>query len=160
MWGAATVARLKVEMEARELVKNRSLVGFALVMVIIGSLVSPVALQSQTSYTQPNTTNVCVAATLKYFNPNMTSPTVVAVIAKFLTAPRVCSSVAMNNAFCNPGVAALTSTLAATAIGSQITMMPSCQWACAGCPNVTTSGGDGLPVELMGFGFEDDETSD
>ena len=124
------------------------------------TLVSPLNLRSQTSYTQPNTTHACIANTLKIFSPNMTSPTVAVVVAKFLTGLRVCNTVAMNNAFCNPGSAAPTFTLAASAMGTQITMMPSCQWACTGCANVTTtSSGDGLPVELMGFGIEEEVLS-
>ncbi len=143
------------------MVKKRSLVGFVLVMLVIGSLVSPGALQSQSMYTIPNTTNACLAATYKLFSPNMTAPATV-VIAKFLTMARTCNTVTMNNAFCNPGAPALTLTLYAGAMGTQVTMSPSCQWACTGgCPNVTTDGGvDGLPVELMGFGFEEDEPSE
>ena len=32
---------------------------------------------------------------------------------------------------------------------------PSCMWSCTDCPNVTIDGGNGLPVELLGFDVED-----
>ncbi len=143
------------------MVKLESLVSLLLAILVVGWLGSPVALEAQTSYTQMNTTNACIGTTFKLFNPNMTSPTVQVIVAKILTATRLCNTVTMSNAFCNPGsVAANTMTLYASAMGTQITMMPSCQWACGGCSNIiTNSTVDSLPVELMGFDIEEEAPS-
>ncbi len=60
---------------------------------------------------------------------------------------------------CSPtGPIATTGLLARATTGTIATMSVSCGWTC-GCGGVTTDGAsDGLPVELMDFGFEDEES--
>lgn len=104
-----------------------------------------------------NTTNACIQSTYKFITPSTAAPSTIGIL-KYLTVNRVCTAVVAMNAGCNPGVAASTATVGATATAAQIGMAPTCQWACAGCTNITTSAAtDGLPVELMDFSIEDSE---
>ncbi len=149
------------------MVKLESLSWPVLLLVALCVLGSPGAVESQVSYTY--TTGIptpCVNTIVRYFVPNMASPTMQVAITKYLDTNRTCTWLMSNNAdLCNPGMLAgsvNTGMLVASAFGTNITMMPSCQWRCQPTTvcgtSITTSGlSDGLPVELMDFGFEDEE---
>ncbi len=87
--------------------------------------------------------------------------TMITIVSKYLSLPYLCTSIPaqMNAVDCNPGVAGFVTTLL-TAERVTATMMAKCAWTCAGCGMVTIDGSDGLPVELMNFGFEDEEVGD
>ncbi len=132
---------------------------FLLILAACG-LGNPQAVSAQETNTY--TTGIptpCVNTIVRYFNPNMAAPAQVA-ITKYLDTTRTCTWQMSNNAdLCNPGSlagATSTSRLIASAFGANITLMPSCQWNCAGCGTINTNGAtDGLPVELMDFYIEE-----
>ena len=134
-----------------------------LLILAASGLVNTQAVRSQETVTimEPTTSipTVCINTIVRYFDPNMTSPTAQVAITKYLDASRICTWQMSNNAdLCNPGMlvgATNTDRLIASAFGANISMMPSCQWNCAGCGAITTDGStDGLPVELMEFSVE------
>ncbi len=81
-------------------------------------------------------------------------------VTKTLSAMYVCSSVfaQMNAVNCSPSSGGANTTYL-TAEAMTATTNPQCVWTCA-CGMVAIDGGDGLPVELMDFGFEYEESGD
>ena len=115
----------------------------------------PVRAQTSTVTINPAPT-ACLNSIVKYYVPNMTTPMTIAIFKRLSVTMQVCNTTMMNSAFCNPGVAAATNTLAASVFTmfGQIGMNPSCAWNCTGaCGNTisTTGSQDGLPVELLDF---------
>ena len=79
---------------------------------------------------------------------------------KVLSTAANCSLTMTMAASCNPVGPSVTASLFASAhTSTTATMSVSCGWNC-GCGAVTIDGTDGLPVELMDFGIEDEETPD
>ena len=79
-----------------------------------------------------------------------------------LTAPGMCMSVAANNAACFPASTNQTTTFLSASAMTPVTN-PSCSWTCncgTGTQNFSIDSSDGLPVELMDFEVEDDESSE
>ncbi len=104
--------------------------------------------------------NACLNSSKKGFFPSYMNPTATVYIFKYMAANQNCDLAApANNAFCNPSSLQNVSRVDASALGTQLTNNPSCSWSCAGaCGSIVTSAAaDGLPVELMDFGFEDEE---
>ena len=112
----------------------------------------------QFTTTIPNTTNACINSTFKSYTPNVTSPIAILIDRRVTFDPLVgCLTAVANNASCSRDGGSML--LVAAVSGTQITNSPSCSWDCgaAGCGTIVTDGNSGLPVELMGFGFEDEE---
>jgi hypothetical protein len=107
-----------------------------------------------------NTTNACINGTYKLYSPNVTAPTLVLIDRRvnFDPTPPLslggCTTAASNNAGCGrdagPPFMQLSATASLPAAG------PFCSWNCGACGMIVTDDGDGLPVELMGFGFEEE----
>lgn len=128
----------------------------ALACLLSGTLVPQDVKAQITMSTITNPPTACVGSVMNYFVPSKTMPTATVGILKVLTVSRVCGTVTTNSAFCNPGFPANTMILGASAMGAQISMSPSCSWACAGCANISTDGSDDLPIELMDFGIDEE----
>ncbi len=118
------------------------------VLMLVCLLASPVGVRSQCVVT--NTTSTAFLPTLG--------------VTKTLSAATPCVSTG-NNAFsCFPNTSVMTVSMLNAVIITTATTMAFCNWDC-GCdagtpPDVTIDGSDGLPVELMDFGFEDEESQD
>lgn len=116
-------------------IRNRW-IGFALVVVL--ACLFPMSVQGQ-----------CVTTATMQTTVGMTI-----LVTKSLSASAVCTLTGgMNIVGCVPSGAATTSVLMAGATTGAAT--PSCAWTCA-CGAVVIDGSDGLPVELMDFGIEDE----
>ena len=88
-------------------------------------------------------------------------------IAKAVTNATMCTLTAFNDADCHPGgnyppvigVMLTTPNVYLSATRYMGMSNPSCGWTCD-CGAVTSNASDGLPVELMEFEIEDDESSE
>ena len=111
--------------------------------------------------TYANTTNACIDSTYKFWTPDMANPTLIIIDRRVTFNPMtLCTTAGMNSAFCNrdPGTPML---LVASAFSTQFPNSPFCSWNCGACGTIVTDGpNQGLPVELMGFGFEDEEPAE
>ncbi len=117
------------------------------ILVLICVLAAPAVLESQ-----------CAVSTTIV---NSSPPTIQ--IFKILSNSYSCGTTAMNASFCSPTAATFGNFLQATAMTA--TVAPFCNWSCAGCPGAAphvaiNSVSDGLPVELMDFGFEDEASAE
>ena len=99
-----------------------------------------------------NTTNACINSTYRSWTPNMAAPMSILIDRRVTFNPlTLCTTAMSNNAGCarDGGTPML---LIATAVGTQLTMNPSCSWNCGVCGTIVTNGANnGLPVELLDF---------
>lgn len=81
-------------------------------------------------------------------------------VMKTLNGTYLCNRVMSSMvSLCAPGAAMNRMTLTASAPAG--TTNPSCEFYCTGgaaCVSIVIDGSDGLPVELMDFGFEDEQS--
>ncbi len=104
-----------------------------------------------------NTTNACIDSTFFSWSPSMAAPSVILIDRRLNVDPGACTTANSSNASCSIDTGQ--DYLIAIVTGTQITNVPFCSWNCAGagCGSILTDGSIGLPVELMGFGFEHED---
>ncbi len=133
---------------------RRKSLSWPLLLITAASLPGVSWATSTVYVTDSTPATACVDKIRKGYVTNQTSPSTV-FISKYLDMGRTCTRTASTNAdLCDPVGPINANILLASAIGPNIAMNPFCGWTCAGCGNITISGNDGLPVELMKFDIE------